>query len=274
MMGTTPSRAPVQNMDVANVDTSGGGVGNTVVGSGINNGGGGCGVPAESPHEALVEPWWSESGVAADDEREELVEPWWKTENRLAAAKRGESDEWQSFAPTPVGRPREDARSVNEHANSAGGPSSPLPGSQDVPFAQAPNPWWPARYPNRRAANDNIVACGGAPVGTTIEVRWPGAPGSYELDHWYAGTVIAIKSYADGQLRHTLKYKGWAEEFPGHDLAAGPKWRVLAHVYCWRKPPDAQAEPQAAAAHEQPDDQQASRPRRALRTRKAKEPMG
>ena len=87
--------------------------------------------------------------------------------------------------------------------------------------------------------------------------------------------MVAIKSFADGQLRHTLRYEGWAEAFPGHDLAHGPKWRYPDPWWLSMQPrPDAQARPQAAAPHEQPDDQKASRPRRALRTRKAKEPVG
>jgi hypothetical protein len=251
------------------------------------------GVSAESPHEALVEPWYrpqtrlssvgggsgqdgggSGSGLAADDAHEQLVEPWWRAQNRLYnAARQRATDDDDSWALTPVGRPHEGVR-TGDDANGADGQSPPPPGSQDVPFEQNPTPWWPAPYPNKPVYED-IAACGMAPVNTRIEVLWPGAPGSSERDHWYAGKVVAIKSFADGQLRHTLRYEGWAEEFPGHDLAHGPKWRYPDPWWLSMQPrPDAQARPQAAAPHEQPDDQKASRPRRALRTRKAKEPVG
>jgi len=82
----------------------------------------GGGVSAESPHEALVEPWYrpqtrlssvgggsgvdvgsSGSGLAADDAHEQLVEPWWKAQNRLYnAARQRATDEWRSFASGPL----------------------------------------------------------------------------------------------------------------------------------------------------------------------------
>ena len=78
-----------------------------------------------------------------------------------------------------------------------------------------------------------------------------------------------------GSVRKEASSERSVSWFPGHDLAHGPKWRYPDPWWLSMQPrPDAQARPQAAAAHEQPDDHKASRPRRALRTRKAKEPVG
>ena len=145
-------------------------------GGGIDGGGSGSGVATDDLHEELVEPWWNvtDRGVlTADDEREELAEPWWKTQNCLYAAKRAESGKYGLFALTPVGRPHE---GVEQRWR----PVLPSP-RQPRRTLQARAGRGRPLSPNRPVYED-MVACGGAPVNTLIEVFWSGAPGSNELD--------------------------------------------------------------------------------------------
>ena len=97
-------------------------------GGGIDGGGSGSGVATDALREELEEPWWNvtDRGVASPWLHEEPAEPaWWEIQNRLYAAKKAASGKYGLF-PTL------------DDANSASGPSSPRPGSQDVPYEQGP----------------------------------------------------------------------------------------------------------------------------------------
>ena len=96
-------------------------------GGGIDGGGSGSGVATDALREELVEPWWilTDRGVASPWLHEEPAEPaWWEIQNRLYAAKRAASGKYGLFAL--------------DDANVWCGPSSPRPGSQDVPYEQGP----------------------------------------------------------------------------------------------------------------------------------------
>ena len=96
-------------------------------GGGIDGGGSGSGVATDALREELEEPWWilTDRGVASPWLHEEPAEPaWWEFENRLYAAKKAASGKYGLFAL--------------DDANVWCGPSSPRPGSQDVPYEQGP----------------------------------------------------------------------------------------------------------------------------------------
>ena len=96
-------------------------------GGGIDGGGSGSGVATDELREELEEPWWilTDRGVASPWLHEEPAEPaWWEIQNRLYAAKRAASGKYGLFAL--------------DDANVWCGPSSPRPGSQDVPYEQGP----------------------------------------------------------------------------------------------------------------------------------------
>ena len=97
-------------------------------GGGIDGGGSGSGVATDALREELEEPWWNvtDRGVASPWLHEEPAEPYgWEIQNRLYAAKKAASGKYGLFPAL-------------DDANSASGPSSPRPGSQDVPYEQGP----------------------------------------------------------------------------------------------------------------------------------------
>ena len=96
-------------------------------GGGIDGGGSGSGVATDALREELEEPWWivTDRGVASPWLHEEPAEPdGWEIQNRLYAAKKAASGKYGLFAL--------------DDANVWCGPSSPRPGSQDVPYEQGP----------------------------------------------------------------------------------------------------------------------------------------
>ena len=100
-------------------------------GGGIDGGGSGSGVATDALREELEEPWWilTDRGVASPWLHEEPAEPaWWEIQNRLYAAKRAASGKYGLFA-------LDDA---NVWCGPSSRPSSPRPGSQDVPYEQGP----------------------------------------------------------------------------------------------------------------------------------------